>query len=369
MKYCTRCILPDTRPNLRLDADGVCNACRAHGTKRDIDWAQRADDFRRVVENAKRRSKGYDCLIPVSGGKDSTWQVAKCLEAGLHPLAVTWKTPARTPLGQRNLDNLVKLGVDHIDYQINPKVERVFMLKALRMHGSTALPMHLAIFNIPLTLAVRFEIPLVIYGENSAFEYGSADRAHEGFRLDTEWLKTYGVTHGTSAEDWVDSELTRQDLTPYFGPSASALAGVNAIFLGYYFGWNPQAIAQIAQSLGFEPGTSARTGAWNFADVDDDFISIHHYLKWHKFGMTRVFDNLSVDIRNGLITRDEAIAQVRALGDQTPHADIRKFCAFVGIAEPEFFEIIEPQRNLKIWQQTAGVWHIPGFLIQDWPWR
>jgi hypothetical protein len=117
---------------------------------------------------------GYDCVIPVSGGKDSTWQVVKCLEYGLNPLAVTWKTPARTEVGAQNLANLVALGVDHIDYQINPKVERRFMLKALERFGSTAVPMHMALFSIPLTVAVRFEIPLVVWGENSALEYGGA---------------------------------------------------------------------------------------------------------------------------------------------------------------------------------------------------
>lgn len=147
MRYCTSCVLPDTRPNLTLDAGGVCNACRAHMTKRAIDWMARRQGFRTLVENVKDRSSGYDCLIPVSGGKDSTWQVITCLEHGLTPLAVTWKTPARTGIGQRNLDNLVSLGVDHIDYQINPKVESRFMLKTLERFGSTAIPMHLALFN------------------------------------------------------------------------------------------------------------------------------------------------------------------------------------------------------------------------------
>src|SRR5688572_13955354 len=118
MKYCTRCIMPATRPNIEMDADGVCSACRAYETRAEIDWVERDVAFRSVVKHAKSRSTGYDCVIPVSGGKDSTWQVVRCLEYGLNPLAVTWKTPARSALGQLNLDNLVRLGVDHIDYQI-----------------------------------------------------------------------------------------------------------------------------------------------------------------------------------------------------------------------------------------------------------
>ena len=119
---------------------------------------------------------------------------------GLNPLCVTWKTPIRTSVGQKNLDNLVSLGVDHLDYQISPKTEKKFMLEALRRFGSTAIPMHMAIFNIPLKVALKFEIPLIIWGENSAFEYSGLGDESTGFKLNSEWLKNFGVTHGTTAK-------------------------------------------------------------------------------------------------------------------------------------------------------------------------
>lgn len=370
MKYCQACLLPDTRPNLNIGADGVCNACKAHGTKRKIDWAAREAAFRDVVEHAKQRSQGYDCAIPVSGGKDSTWQTVKCLEYGLNPLAVTWKTPARTAIGQKNLDNLVALGVDHIDYQVNPRVERKFLYEALVKYGSTAIPMHMALFNIPLKIAARFGIPLVVWGENSAFEYGSRDEEKTGFQLDETWLKTYGVTQGTTAEDWVSDRLSRQELTPYFGPSARELQeqGVAAIFLGYYFPWDVETSLQVAIAHGFQRATEVRTGYYDYADIDDDFISIHHWLKWYKFGLTRTFDNLSLEIRNGRLSRNEAIAILRARGDETPHEDIEKFCDFVGISVAHFFEIAERFRNLEIWSREGDRWVIPDFLIPDWQW-
>lgn len=375
MRWCRACVLPDTRPNLRLGEDSVCNACRAHGHKREIDWPARAQQLVPVVAAAKARARsaGYDCLIPVSGGKDSTWQTVKCLELGLRPLAVTWKTPARTEIGRSNLENLVRLGVDHIDWQINPRVEARFMLKAFKRFGSTAIPMHMALFNMPLTLAERLGIPLVIWGENSAFEYGAAADAHSGFRLDAEWLRMYGVTHGTTAADWVDDELTSKDLAAYFGPSAEALeqAGVRAIFLGYYLPWDPVETRRVAAAHGFRSESAgARTGYYDFADIDDDFISIHHWMKWYKFGFTRLFDNLSLEIRNGRMRRDEALVVIRRIGEQTPHSDIAKFCAFASISEATFFEIAERFRNRKIWRQRAdGAWHIPDFLIADWPWE
>ena len=372
MKWCRNCVLPDSRPNLVIGPDGVCNACRSHGTKHEIDWAAREKMFRQVVERARSRAAGYDCLIPVSGGKDSTWQVVKCLEYGLTLLAVTWKTPGRTAIGQRNLDNLVALGVDHVDYQVNPRVEARFMVRAFERFGSTAIPMHMALFNIPLSLAVRFGIPLVVWGENSAFEYGAVDDALTGFTLDAEWLKSYGVMHGTTAEDWLSQGFSRKELSAYFGPDASALQalGLRAVFLGYYFPWDPQTSLSVAAAHGFKfDAGAARTGYYDYADIDDDFISLHHWMKWYKFGFTRLFDNLSLEIRNGRMTRARALEIIREEGDTTPHADIDRFCAFAGLSRERFFAIAETFRNPAVWQRrNDGTWHIPGFIVEDWGW-
>lgn len=371
MKYCARCIVPATRPGITFDAHGNCNCAKA-ADKDAIDWEARAALFREVVATAKHRAgpRRFDCVIPVSGGKDSTWQVVKCLELGLRPLCVTWRPPGRTAIGQRNLDNLVRLGVDHIDWSVSPTVEKKFTLRAFEKFGSTAIPMHMAIFNIPVTVAVAHRIPLVVWGENSAFEYGGEEEQRTGFRLDRAWFLRHGVTHGTTARDWVASDLTEKELAPYFGPTDAELeeAGVNAVFLGHYFRFDPQESARVAAEHGFERGHGARTGVWDFADIDDDFISLHHWLKWYKFGFTRSYDNLSVDIRNGRITRDQAIATLRKRGDETPHADIEAFCAWVGITKARFFEIAEKFRNKDIWEQKGQRWEIRDFLIPDWPW-
>lgn len=367
MNYCQSCILPDTRPHLVL-IDGICNACRTHGTKRTIDWASRETAFRQVVHTAQSAGREYDCLIPVSGGKDSTWQVVKCLEHGLKPLAVTWKTPGRTEIGQKNLDNLVSLGVDHIDYQVNPDVERRLMYEAFLRHGSTAVPMHLAIFGIPTMMAVRLNIPLIVWGENSAFEYGG-EEANTGAKLNRAWLRRHGVTHGTVAEDWVSDDLTARELAPYFWPSDEELtaAGIRAVFLGHYFEWDPEESFRVASAHGFRANPIARTGLYDYADIDDDFISVHHWLKWYKFGFTRTYDNLSLEIRNGRIAREEAVSLVRSRGDETPRGDIEKLCAFLKITVGQFYADCERFRNLDIWR-FEGAWKIPGFLIPEWRW-
>jgi N-acetyl sugar amidotransferase len=327
--------------------------------------------FEQLVRETRAKGRPYDCVIPVSGGKDSHWQTLVCLEHGLHPLAVTWKTPARTPLGQRNLDNLIGLGVDHVDFQVNPVVERRFLLESLERFGTTAIPMHLALFNIPLTVAARWGVPLVVWGENSALEYVGENADAQSFELDEAWIRKYGAVHGTTAHDWVSDELTERELTPYFGPGDHELrsSGVRAVFLGQFFDWDPVRTYQRATAHGFQVSEEGpKTGFYEFADIDDDFISIHHYLKWHKFGFTRTYDNLSLEIRNGRMTRDEAIEVLRARGDETPHSDIDAFCDYVRISRERFFEIIEGFRNTDIWVRRDGTWMIDGFLIPDWDW-
>ena len=370
MRYCTHCILPDTRPNTSLDESGRCSAATIE-QKRAIDWTSRHRAFRRLAAEAKARRAPYDCVIPVSGGKDSTWQVVTCLEHDLHPLAVTWRPPGRTGIGRRNLDNLISLGVDHIDYSINPHVEKRFMALALERIGQPAAPMHMALFSIPLTIAVRFGIPLVVWGENSAFEYGGRQALRDEHELTDEWIEHYGVTGGTAAEDWVGSQLSRQDLTPYRGPDAAGLraAGVRPIFLGSYFLWDPRLTCEVASAHGFaRDERGPRTGLWDFADIDDEFISVHHHLKWYKFGLTRLMDNLAFEIRHGRLSRDEAIEILRRKGNPPPHDDIAAYCGYLDLPVDRFYEIVERFRNRDIWTRRDGVWIIEDFLVPGWEW-
>lgn len=372
LSYCSRCVLPDSRPGLSLDAEGVCTACRTHERRDEIDWPAREAAFESLVARARERSSGYDCLIPVSGGKDSTWQVVSCLQAGLRPLCVTWRPPLRTAVGQRNLDNLVELGVDHIDYRISPDVERRFARAAFARRGDPGIPMHMALFAIPLTLAVRLRIPMVVWGENSAVEYGGDDGVATGHRMDGAWLERYGVTGGTTWRDWVGAEgLTERDLAAYRAPDPDALAaaGVEAVFLGHYRPWDPLTTARIAHQHGFRADPQgARTGRSDAADIDDELISVHHWLKWHKFGFTRTYDNLALEIRNGRMTRHAAVDELRARGDERPRSDIVRFCGFVGIEEDEFERVADGYRDRDVWTRADGRWRIEGFLIPEWDW-
>jgi N-acetyl sugar amidotransferase len=372
VNYCSECLLPNTRPNLTLNDLGICNGCINYKNRSDINWVERHNQLMELVDRTKRKKAQYDCVVPVSGGKDSTWQVIKCLELGLKVLAITWKTPGRNEVGKRNLDNLISLGVDHIDFTVNPKIEKKFMLKTFIESGSPAIPMHLAIFSIPLRFALLMGIPLVVYGENSAVEYGGANKNDDTSRLNQQWVDVYGVTQGTSVSDWVGVELQFKDLSAYLPPKESELSnsGVNSIFLGHYLQWDPRSSRDIAAASGFMARESgALTGYYEFADIDDEFISVHHWLKWYKFGFTRAFDNLSLDIRKGLITRNDALATLVTLGDQTPVQNIKSFCEYVGISYAQFMGYSEKFRNLNIWQKNSNKdWCIPDFIIPNWSW-
>jgi N-acetyl sugar amidotransferase len=356
---------------VKLDAQGVCLGCRNAEAKRLIDWNVRRSAFGDIVAAARQRGSAHDCVIPVSGGKDSFWQVTTCLEHGLRPLCVTYVYPGRTPLGERNLRTLVGLGVDHLELRLDPGIERAFVDKAFRATGISGLVSHMAIYSWPIQLAVREGIPLVVYGENSAFEYGTDDERLIGGRVDRPWLRRFGVTGGTTVEDWYDGTLTPDELAPLVLPSDEQLAerDVRAIFLGHYFPWDPERSRDIALRHGFDVRAGgARVGHYDFVNIDDDMIGVHHHPKWHKFGITRSWDTLSMEIRAGRMTRDEAIAFLERRGDETPWDDIRVFCAYLGIGEREYFAILERFRNRTIWNRRDERWRIEGFLISDFPW-
>mgnify|MGYP001987485615 CR=1 FL=1 len=372
IKYCHKCVLPNTRPQINFNFETLtCDACSNIILKKKIDWSKRNQLFKDLVKNIKQKKKKYDCIIPVSGGKDSTWQVVVALEHGLHPLCVTWKTPARNKIGSANLQNLIGLGVDHIDFSINPKIEKIFTLKTFEKFGSPVIPMHMALHAIPLQLATKLEIPLILWGENSADEYGGENEL-KGVNLNHKWLLKYGVTNGTCHTDWIDKDLSEKDLAPYIWPSDEEQnrTGVKAVFLGHYFQWSPQNTFELAKKFGFENASKAKTGYYNFADIDDDFlITIHHWMKWYKFGFTRLWDNLSLEIRNQKITRHEAISKIKSHGDEIPRSEISLFCEYVNIPEKKFYDIANSFRNKKIWKiNDQGVYFIKDFLIKDWKW-
>jgi N-acetyl sugar amidotransferase len=205
--YCSRCVMPETKPDLLIDEQGVCNACRSYEWRKAVDWEERARELGEIL--ARYRSadgSNHDCLVPVSGGKDSTYQVIRMLEMGLNPLCVTSTTDHLTGIGRRNIENLKRLGVDYIEITTNPVIRRRINRLALRQVGDISWPEHVTIFTIPVRAAVQMRVPLIVWGENSQNEYGGPAAAAENHVLTRRWLEEFGGLLGLRVSDLVGQE-------------------------------------------------------------------------------------------------------------------------------------------------------------------
>lgn len=367
IKFCKNCLIPNTRPNITLNKNQICDVCVG---KKKIDWKKRKKKFLELIKSVKKKKSNYDCLIPVSGGKDSTWQVKQALKYNLKPLCITWRSPARNKIGTQNLNNLINLGVDHIDFSINPKKEKYFILKSFKKYGSTLIPMHMAMHAISVRTAIEKEIPLIIWGENSAEEYGGKENL-KGRYMNNKWRKYYGNSHNTSVIDWIDQNLKNEDLHPYKLPKQTEInqKKIKEIFLGYYFKWDPDSTYTFSKRYGFKSATKPKIGLYNFADIDDEFlVTIHHWMKWYKFGFSRMWDNLAIEIRNKRISLNNAIKKINHFEKQKPSKEIKKFCNYVNISSKMFFKICEKFRNKKIWYKKNKNWFLKNSIVSSWNW-
>lgn len=374
--YCKNCILPNTRPNLYLNKlTNLCSVCvslKNYKGKNKINWFKRERQFKLLVKNNSKKNKVYDCIIPVSGGKDSTWQVLTALKYKLRPLCITWKSPARNKIGQKNLENLLSLGVDHIDVTINPKLEKYFILKSFKKFGNPLIPMHMALHALTVRTAIEKKIKLILWGENTADEYGGK-KDLKGKFMTNKWRRFYGVNNDTKINFWFDKFLTNKNSFSYKIPSQLEIKKnkIKEVFLGYYFKWDPKKTYKISKKHGFKNLKKPKTGIYNFADIDDEFlITIHHFMKWYKFGFSRVWDNLSIEIRNKRISRENALAVIQKQKNTLPYKEIDKFCNYVGIKRKEFFKICNKFRDKKIWFiNKQNNYELKNFIIKNWKWN
>jgi hypothetical protein len=210
---------------------------------------------------------------------------------------------------------------------------------------------------------------LIIWGENSQLEYGGNEKERLATRLDQNWLSKHGCLQSTQAADWIGHQgLTSAELSAYQLPNNPDFE-VRSLFLGAFFKWNSYDNAKIAVSRGFSYNQdNLKTGVWDFADIDCDFIALHHYVKWQKFGFSRIFDNLSVQIRYNMLSRTDAVDIIRETGVQVPHDDIKAFCIFQGQPVQWFHDTADSFRNRDIWKHDGDKWYIPDFLIEEWNW-
>ena len=316
IRYCTRCLYPETKPDLGFDEQGVCYACLSHDNRAHVDWAAREREFKEVTDRYRSRDgTNYDALVPVSGGKDSTYQVMRLLEHGLNPLCVTATTDSLTPIGRRNLENIRALGVDHIEVTVNPELRRRINRLALTEIGDISWPEHVLIFTVPVRISAQLRIPLIVWGENSQNEYGGPATAAGNSTLDRRWLEEFGGLLGLRVSDVVGQDkIERRHLVQYTYPTDAELkaAGVTGIFLGYYFPWDGYQNALMAQANGFETWPKLVEGSLaNYENLDNYQTGIHDYFKYLKYGFGRATDIANSHIRRGRLTRRDALRLVQ----------------------------------------------------------
>jgi len=266
--------MPETRPDLYIDEEGVCSACRYIEKRVEIDWEKRKEELLNILDRYRSKNgSNYDCIIPVSGGKDSHFQTIKMLEMGMNPLCVTATTCKLSDIGRRNIENLKSLGVDYVEVTTNPIIRRKINKFALTQVGDISWPEHVSIFTVPVRLAVQLNVPLIIWGENPQTEYGGPAAAAENNTLNRRWLEEFGGLLGLRVSDLVgQEEIEHRHLIQCTYPTDEELKreGVTGLFLGYYLPWDGYKNVLIAQAYGFETYYKPVEGALtNYENLDN----------------------------------------------------------------------------------------------------
>jgi N-acetyl sugar amidotransferase len=361
--------MPSTKPDLFLDEEGVCNACRSYERRREVDWDARYKELILLLDKYRSRDgTNWDCIVPVSGGKDSTYQVVRMLQLGLNPLCVTSTTCDLSPIGRRNIENLKQLGVDYIEVTPNPLVRSKLNRIGLTQVGDISWPEHVGIFTIPVRAAVQFNVSLIIWGENSQNEYGGPAAASENNVLTRRWLEEFGGLLGMRVSDLIGQDgIEAKHLIHYTYPSDDELArvGVTGLFLGHYLPWDGLSNGLIAIANGFTTYSKSVEGSMvNYENLDNHQTGIHDYFKFLKFGFGRATDLACLHIRRERLTRQDGLDIVKRLDGQFPWEYLGKSLEDIlrplGMTVPEFTTVCDRFTNKKIFKRDVS-----GSLIKD----
>lgn len=356
--YCKRCLYPDTKPHLLFDENGICSACINFDSRPKINWADRKKSFVKLIKANKNNKSTYDCIIPVSGGKDSTYQVIRCLEYNLKPLCVTATTDDLSYVGRENIENIKKLGVDYIEVTANPNIRKKINKFSLKMVGDISWPEHVLIFTIPVRVAINFNIKLIIWGENAQNEYGGPENAAKKNVLDNTWLQEFGGLGGLRVSDLYDNEgFKKEDLLLYEYPSTKELkkSKIIGIYLGHYFPWDGHKNMIIAKKFGFKSWQKDIEGSLvNYENLDNYQTGIHDYFCFLKFGFGRATAQASSLIRRNKISRSEALKKVKEIEGKFPWSYLDKklkdILKSIDMTQDEFIDICDKFTNKQIFK-------------------
>ena len=383
VKFCSECVISNQRPSstaefratpedrkatIGFDDSGVCEACRYSDVKsQEIDWENREKQLIRLAEGAKK-SQGYDVVVPGSGGKDSAYtaHVLK-YKYGMNPLTVTWAPHLYTDIGWRNFQNWSHVGgLDNILFTPNGKLHRHLTKLAFENLLHPFQPFIVGQRIIGPLIAMKFGIPLVMYGENQA-EYGN--KMSENFvpTMDKAFFSKKSAAEIRLGGESIDSIISStdfrvDDFSPYIAPDAEELekAGIEVHYLGYYLKWDPQeCFYYAAQHTGFSPNTERTQGSYSkYSSIDDKIDPFHYYTTLAKFGLGRASYDASQEIRNGKITRDEGVALVKKFDQEFPDKYFPEFLDYISHSEESFHDTVDSFRSPHLWEKRGDDWSL-----------
>lgn len=358
--FCTKCLTSSARPRVAFDTQGVCNACHNQLERSAIDWNSRKSEFTALIQSMGR-SNGYDCIVPWSGGKDSSSIAYKLkYEWGLNPLLVNYSPMLPTDVGMHNRSALLDAGFDCVSVTPNRRVLRILARRFFIERGNPKVAWDAGINSFPMRVSVAYRIPTVFYAEHGESEYGGRvlSEEHKKKRDLAEVLENYV---GDSAENWEDSDVSLDDLAVYLYPDRDELdeLGSTAYYFGYYFPWSVSDNYQYIKSkIDFRchPGGRTPGTMTNFDSLDDKIDGIYYYMQLIKFGFGRASRDASRLIHNGVFDRETALRQASKYEEEFPGEYLEEVLEFLSLTVNEFWEIVDSHRNEEIWCRNNGGW-------------
>ena len=356
------------KPGISINEDGICDACAYNKKKSEINWKKREEKLFRFLEKYRKNNGEYDCIVPSSGGKDSSF-TAHILKTKykMNPLAVTWAPNMWTEAGFENFNNLSRVGgVDSILITPNGKLHRYLTKISFLNLGHPFQPFIHGQKIIGPLIALKFDIPLIFYGENQA-EYGNTVEENSNPKMDNKFFSNKNNSETILGGEKLSNILKNynfnlNDFEPYMAPSLDDLnkKKIEQRYLGYYLKWDPQeCYYYAAKNTGFRPNTERTEGSYSkYSSIDDKIDPFHYFLTHVKFGLGRASYDASQEIRNEKITRDEGINLVKKYDSEFPKKYFKEFLEYIGINEDNFFSTLDQFRSPHLWKKNKKEWKL-----------
>jgi N-acetyl sugar amidotransferase len=373
VKYCVKCTMSNQRPRITLDEHGVCSACNfAEFKQTKIDWSKREAELMATLDRFRRNDGRYDVVVPCSGGKDAAYIAHELKHKyGMNPLTVTWAPHLYTEIGWKNLHEMIRVG-DLANVLGTPpgKTHRLLTKLSFEKIGDPFQPFVYGQTNFPMQIALNYDIPLVMYGENGEVEYGGDMK--NAFKATRDWRTDHKKHYfsGINPEDFTQYGISQNDLVPYMAPPADKLEklGMELHFYGYYKKWVPQEnYYYCVQNTGFQANPVRSEGTYSkYASLDDQIDGFHYYLSFVKFGLGRATSDSAHEIRDGHLTREEGVQLVRKFDGEFPSKYFEVFLKYCDITEDYFWEVIDSWRNDHLWGKDAdGKWELKQTIYKN----